>query len=86
MALGLAGYNTLIVNAHIADRLGRLSGRRPGWGRGPHRLLTTVLVEAAVLLLAAVGAAVMTSVPTAREATPPPSAPRRRATRPTGSS
>ena len=68
VALAVAGYNTLIVNPHVADRVGRRLGRGPGWGPPRHRLLTTVTVEAVILLVAVAGAAVMTSVPTAREA------------------
>ena len=68
-ALALAAYNTVVVNDAVADRLGRLAGRGRGWRPRPHPMRTTVLVEACVLALAVVVAAVMTSVPTAREIT-----------------
>ncbi len=68
-ALALAAYNTVVVNDAVAERLGRLAGRGRGWRPRPQPLRTTVLVEASVLALAVVVAAVMTSVPTAREIT-----------------
>ncbi len=67
VALGIAGYNTLVINTSVADRVGRLLGRGPDWAPASHRLRTTVVVETAVLVAAVAGAAVMTSVPTARE-------------------
>ena len=69
VALTIAGYNTLVVNERLADRVGRVSGLGRGWRPRPRPLRTTVLVEAGVLSLAIVLAALMTSVPTAREVT-----------------
>ena len=69
VALTIAGYNTVVVNERVADRLGRVAGLGRGWRPRPRPLRTTVLVEAGVLGLAVVLAALMTSVPTAREVT-----------------
>ena len=68
VALGIAGYNTLVVNTTLAGLVGRLAGQGPGWGPPAHRLRATVVVETTVLVAAVAAAAVMTSVPTAREA------------------
>ncbi|MBD3783060.1 MAG: copper resistance protein CopC/CopD [Micrococcales bacterium] len=69
VALSIAGYNTLVVNARVSDTVGRVLGLGRGWRPRPHPLRTTVLVEGLVLVLAVGVAAVMTSVPTAREVT-----------------
>ncbi len=63
-ALGIAAYNTLVVNPALADRL---LGRRVGWRPQRRRLATTATVEAAVLVTAVAVAALMTTVPTAKE-------------------
>ncbi len=67
VALAIAGYNTMLINPEVAERVGRLARQGEGWRPPAHRLRTTVAVEAAVLVAAVAGAAVMTSVPTARE-------------------
>ena len=64
VALGIAAYNTLVVNPALADRL---LGRRVGWRPDRRRLATTATVEAAVLVAAVAVAALMTTVPTATE-------------------
>ncbi len=70
LALALAGVNTLVVNPRLASRVGRLLGRPDGWAPvSLRRFGTVVLVEMVVLLVAAGAAAVLTSVPTAREVT-----------------
>jgi hypothetical protein len=67
IALSIAAYNTLVVNGHLADRVGQVLGHTSGWRPRRHRLATTVTVEAGVLAVAVVAATLMTSVPTARE-------------------
>lgn len=67
IALAIAAFNTIVVNSHLAARVGRLLGRRHGWRPRPHRLATTVTVESVVLAVAVAVAALMTSVPTSRE-------------------
>ena len=69
VALSIAGYNTLVVNPRIAGTVGRTLGFGSSWRPRPHPLPATVLVEGLVLVLAVGVAAVMTSVPTAREVT-----------------
>ncbi|HET7762384.1 MAG TPA: CopD family protein, partial [Phycicoccus sp.] len=69
VALGLAGYNTLVVNPGLAARVGRTVGLGPQWRPPRASLRGTVTAEAVVLLVAVGLAAVMTSVPTAREVT-----------------
>ncbi|HMM94072.1 copper resistance protein CopC [Phycicoccus sp.] len=69
VALGIAAYNTLVVNPRVAGTVGRVLGLGSAWRPRPHPLRTTVLVEGLVLVLAVGVAAVMTSVPTAREVT-----------------
>ncbi|MGD9958241.1 copper resistance CopC/CopD family protein [Nocardioides sp.] len=66
VALALAGINTLLVNPAAADRVAAVLGLRlrPTTPRG---LARTVTAEAMVLILAVALAAVLTSVPTARE-------------------
>ncbi len=64
VALGMAAYNTLIVNPAVADRV---LGRRVGWRPDRRRLAATATVEAAVLVTAVAVAALMTTVPTATE-------------------
>ncbi len=69
VALGLAAWNTVMVNPGVARRVGRVLGLGRDWSAPVHRLRTTVLVEALVLLVAVGLAALMTAVPTAREVT-----------------
>jgi copper transport protein len=64
VALGIAAYNTLVVNPALADRV---LGRRVAWRPDRRRLATTATVEAAVLVTAVAVAALMTTVPTAKE-------------------
>ncbi len=64
VALGMAAYNTLIVNPAVADRV---LGRRVAWRPDRRRLAATATVEAAVLVTAVAVAALMTTVPTATE-------------------
>jgi copper transport protein len=67
-ALALAGVNTMLVNPGLASRVGRVLGKPVGWTPVPLRRFTTVLAaEAAVLVVATGYAALLTSVPTARE-------------------
>ncbi len=67
VALGLAGYHTLVVNDRLAGVVGRRSGRGAGWLPRRRPFTMTTALEA-VVLVAAVGlAAVMTSVPTTKE-------------------
>jgi copper transport protein len=63
-ALAIASYTTLVVNPPLADRL---LGRRVAWRPLPRRLATTVTAEVVVLSVAVAVAALMTTVPTARE-------------------
>jgi putative copper export protein len=65
-ALVLAGHATLVVNPGIAERV---LGSRVAWRPQPRRLARTVAVEAVVLVAAVAVAALMTSVPTARQVT-----------------
>jgi copper transport protein len=67
VALALAGYNTLVVNDRIAERVGAAVGLGSLWRPRGRALRRTVVVEAVVLLCAVGVAAVMTSTPTARE-------------------
>jgi copper transport protein len=68
VALVLAGFNTLLVNPDLAARVGRWLGRPAGWSPIPLRRFTSVvLAEVAVLGLAVGVAALLTSVPTARD-------------------
>ncbi|WP_076263964.1 copper resistance CopC family protein [Intrasporangium flavum] len=67
VALVLAGYNTVLVNPAVSARVGDVLRLGPGWRPRRHRLATTVTVEACVLAGAVAVAALMTSVPTARE-------------------
>ncbi len=67
IALGLAGYHTLVVNDRLASRVGRRIGRGASW-RPRRRPFTSTTALEAMVLVAAVGlAAVMTSVPTTKE-------------------
>lgn len=65
VALTVAGYSTLVVHPGLADRV---LGSSTGWRPQPRRLSRTVTAEVAVLVVAVAVAALMTSVPTAREA------------------
>jgi uncharacterized membrane protein len=68
VALALAGLNTLLVHPRLATAAGRRLGRPPGWAPlSPHRLTSLVAAEAVVLVVGVAAAAVVTSVPTARE-------------------
>jgi copper transport protein len=67
VALALAAYNTLVVNAGLAARVGRAVGLGGAWRPRSRPLAITVTVEALVLLLAVGLAAFMTSTPTGRE-------------------
>ena len=64
VALGIAAYNTLVVNPALADRV---LGRRVGWRPDRRRLASTATVEAVVLVAAVAAAALMTTIPTAKE-------------------
>ncbi len=68
VALVLAGINTLLVNPRLASTVAGTLGRPPGWtpvDRG--RFRNVVALEAVVLLVAVGAAALLTTVPTARE-------------------
>jgi copper transport protein len=67
VALGLAGYHTLVVNRGIANRVGRILRLGPDWRPRPRPFTATVAMEAIVLAVAVAVAGLMTSVPTARE-------------------
>ncbi len=68
LALALASVTTLLVNPGLAAALGRRIGRWPGWAPVPlHRLPALVTAEVTVLMLGVLVAALVTSVPTARE-------------------
>ncbi|CAN7152920.1 copper resistance protein CopC [Terrabacter sp. LjRoot27] len=67
VALALAGYNTVLVNPGIASRVGRALRLGSHWRPRRRRLADTVAVESLVLAVAVAVAALMTSVPTARE-------------------
>ena len=69
LALGLAAMNTLLVRGPLAARLTRTVRRPAGWAPVPvRRLPVLVAAEVGVLALAVATAALLTSVPTAREA------------------
>jgi copper transport protein len=68
VALVLAGLNSLLVNPRLATPVGRILGRPIGWAPVSLRRFTTVLtVEVVILLGAVAAAALLTSVPSARE-------------------
>ncbi len=68
LALGLAGINTLLVNRRLATLVARRLRRAGEWlPVRRERFARVVAGELAVLALAVVGAALLTSVPTARE-------------------
>jgi copper transport protein len=68
VALALAAINTLLVNPHLAARVGRALRRPVGWLPLPRRRFVTVVAAEVLVLVVAVGAAgVLTSVPTSRE-------------------
>lgn len=71
VALGLAGINTALLHPRVAGTVARAIGRPVGWISITPRRFPTVVVAAEVTVLAlAVGAAaVLTSVPTARDIT-----------------
>jgi hypothetical protein len=64
-ALALAAVNTLLVHPRLAAQVGRRLGRAPGWRP---RAAGVVLAEVVVLALGVGVAGLMTSVPTALEA------------------
>ena len=67
-ALALAGVNTLLVNPTLAARVGHRLGRPAGWVPVPRRRFPALVGAEVLVLVVAVGAAaVLTSVPTARE-------------------
>ena len=68
LALGFAGINTMLVNAGIAATVGRVLRRPAGWVPVPPRRFSLLIgLEALVLIVAVGAAALLTSVPTARE-------------------
>ncbi len=69
VALGLAGINTMLLHPRVAGTVARAVGRPAGWVRiSPRRFPTVVVaVEIAVLAVTVGAAAVLTSVPTARD-------------------
>jgi copper transport protein len=68
VALILAGFNTLLVNPGLAEPVARALNRPVGWAPVSLRRFTTVVsVEVVILIVAGMGAALLTSVPTARE-------------------
>ncbi|WP_425954883.1 copper resistance protein CopC [Xylanimonas sp. McL0601] len=70
LALALATANTLLVRGPLAGRVARALRRPVGWAPlPPRRLPALVAAEVAVLAVAVAVAALLTSVPTAREAT-----------------
>ena len=67
-ALVMAGLNTLLVHPRLAGAIGTRLGRRPGWAPlSLRRFPSMIMAEAAVLVAAVLVAALVTSVPTARE-------------------
>ncbi len=67
-ALALAAIHTLLVHPRLAARVRAIVRRGPGWSPVPvARFSATVTTEAALLMAALVAAAMLTSVPTARE-------------------
>lgn len=68
VALTMAGINTLLVHPRLAAPVGRILGQPAGWAPVSLRRFTTVVAAEALVLGVAVGAAaLLTSVPTARE-------------------
>ncbi|WP_421741690.1 copper resistance protein CopC [Cellulomonas sp.] len=68
VALTVAGVNTLLVNPALAAPVGRRLGRPAGWTPVPLRMFPALVAAEVLVLVVAVGAAaVLTSVPTARE-------------------
>jgi copper transport protein len=68
VALAVAGFNTLILNPRLTAPLARRLGRSTGWPAvSPARFPALVTAEVLVLVLAVGAAALLTSVPTARE-------------------
>lgn len=69
VALSFAGVNTVLVRPRAAVLVGRALGRPAGWTPvRPGRFPVVVAAEVTVLGLAVAAAAVLTSVPTARDA------------------
>lgn len=67
-ALAVAGTTTALLHPRIAARVGRALGRPTGWVPVPQRRFPTVVgVEVTILVVAVGGAALLTSVPTARD-------------------
>ncbi|MCW2768128.1 MAG: hypothetical protein JWO11_4087 [Nocardioides sp.] len=68
LALALAGINTLLVHPRLAEPVGRFLARPPGWAPvSLRRFVIVVVAEVVVLCVAVAAAALLTSVPTARE-------------------
>jgi hypothetical protein len=68
VALIPAGVNTLLVNPRLAASVGRLLGRPPGWTPVAERHFVRLLVaEVCLIVVAVTAAALVTTVPTARE-------------------
>jgi putative copper export protein len=68
VALALAGLNTLRVHPRLAAAVGSRLGRPPGWAPlSQRRFSSVVAAEAVVLGFGVAAAALVTSVPTARE-------------------
>ncbi len=67
-AFVMAGLNTLLVHPRLAGAIGARLGRRPGWAPlSLRRFPSMIMAEVAVLMVAVLAAALVTSVPTARE-------------------
>ena len=68
VALIPAGVNTLLVNPRLAASVGRLLGRPPGWTPvAPRHFVRLLVAEACLIVVAVAAAALVTTVPTARE-------------------
>jgi hypothetical protein len=68
VALAVAGLHAMRVNPVVSARVCELLGRRPGWTPvEPRRLALLLTLEATVLLVAVGTAALLTTIPTARE-------------------
>ena len=67
LALAIAGGNAIAVHPHLRAVVGRVLHLPVGWSSRPRRFATLVLCEVLVLVAAMGTAALLTSVPTARE-------------------
>ncbi len=64
-----AGLNTLLLNPRLAASFARLLGRPPGWTPvAPRHFGRLVVAEACLIVAAVAAAALVTTVPTSREA------------------